>query len=97
MLCHDPRLSNEPDHKVETDNPALINAELMRQMFPDRVVEWSEVAKGADYCDEPITLADDLRAEGEELRRRFVHATRPKGPMSLDDAIALHRRMEGDS
>lgn len=43
------------------------------------------------------SLADDLRAEAELARRRFVHATRPKGPMSVEEAIALHLRMEGNS
>lgn len=41
------------------------------------------------------TLADDLRAEEELQRRRFVHATRPKHPLSMEEAIELHKRMEG--
>lgn len=42
------------------------------------------------------TLADDLRAEEELQRRRFVHATRPKRPLSMEEAVDLHRRMEGN-
>lgn len=41
------------------------------------------------------TLADDLKAEEELLRRRFVHATRPQGPLSMQDAVALCARMDG--
>ena len=44
------------------------------------------------------TLADELKHEGELLRRRFVHATRPKGPLTLDQAADLCRRMDsGDA
>lgn len=43
------------------------------------------------------TLAEELRAEEELSRRRFVHANRLKRPMSADEAIALHLRMEGNS
>lgn len=41
------------------------------------------------------TLADALREEEELLRRRFVHATRPKGPLTMEQAIELCRRMSG--
>jgi hypothetical protein len=41
------------------------------------------------------TLADDLREEEELARRRFVHATRPKYPMSMEEAMKLHERMLG--
>lgn len=41
------------------------------------------------------TLADDLKREGDLLRRRFVHATRPKGPLTMDQARDLCRRMDG--
>jgi hypothetical protein len=54
MLCHDPRISGDPAHKVETDNPALVAAEFARQAFPDREFIWAEVAKQADYCDAPV-------------------------------------------
>lgn len=43
------------------------------------------------------TLADSLREEGEALRRRFVWHTRPnKGPLSLEEANNLCRRMFGE-
>lgn len=41
------------------------------------------------------TLADALRREEEALHRRFVWHTRPKRPLSLDEAIALSKRAEG--
>ena len=40
------------------------------------------------------TLADELKAEAEALRRRFVHHTRPKGPLSLKEAIELSKHMQ---
>jgi hypothetical protein len=45
--------------------------------------------------DKERTFADELRAEEELLRRKFVYATRPKRPLSMEEAEALHRRMEG--
>lgn len=41
------------------------------------------------------TLTEELKDEEELMRRRFVHATRPKGPMSMEEAQALCERMEG--
>lgn len=41
------------------------------------------------------TLADAFREEEELARRRFVHHTRPKGPMSLDEAREICERMDG--
>lgn len=41
------------------------------------------------------TLAEELKDEEELMRRRFVHATRPKGPLSLEEACALCERMKG--
>lgn len=41
------------------------------------------------------TLAQALAEEGEALRRRFVHHTRPRGPLSLEDAIKLSEDMNG--
>lgn len=41
------------------------------------------------------TLADDLRLEAELLRRRHVFHTRPRGPLSLEQARELHRQVEG--
>lgn len=45
---------------------------------------------------QPSTLAESLRADAEALRKRFVHATRPKGPLSLAEAMDLCSRMDGD-
>lgn len=41
------------------------------------------------------TIAEELREEEERLRRRVVHATRPKGPLTMDQAAELHMAMEG--
>ena len=41
------------------------------------------------------SLADALKADQELLRRRFVHHTRPKHPLSLREAMDLSRRMSG--
>lgn len=35
------------------------------------------------------TLAQELAEENEALRRRFIHHTRPKRPLTLDEARAL--------
>jgi hypothetical protein len=40
------------------------------------------------------TLANDLRAEEDALRRRFIHHTRPKGLMSLAEAIEFAEKIE---
>lgn len=40
------------------------------------------------------SLADELREENELMRRRFVHATRPKHPLNLQEAMELCQRME---
>lgn len=37
------------------------------------------------------TLAEEMREEADRLRRRFIHATRPRCPLSLEDAIKLAR------
>jgi hypothetical protein len=42
------------------------------------------------------TLAQALREEDEQLHRRFVHATRRKGPLTLERAIEECRRMPPD-
>jgi len=42
------------------------------------------------------TLAEELRDEAELHRRRFIHATRPKRPLSMDEAADLCRRIEGE-
>lgn len=54
VKAHDPRISNDPEEKIETENPALIAAEMARQAFPDREMEWEEVARQADFCDQPV-------------------------------------------
>jgi hypothetical protein len=41
------------------------------------------------------TLAESLKEEEEALRRRFIHHTRPKGPLSLKEAMELAERMSG--
>lgn len=42
------------------------------------------------------TFAEEYREEEERLRRRFVHATRPRGPMTMEQAAELCRRMAGE-
>ena len=42
---------------------------------------------------EKKTLAQELREEDEALQRRFIHHTRPKGPLSMEEAQALCERM----
>lgn len=39
------------------------------------------------------TLAEELKQEAERLRRRFIHAARPKRPLSFDEARALCARV----
>ncbi len=43
------------------------------------------------------TLAEELAEENERLRRRMVHATRPKRPLTMDEARLLHEAMIGSS
>lgn len=43
--------------------------------------------------DEKKTLADDLRAEEQRARRRFIHATRPRRPLTMDEARELCERI----
>lgn len=38
-------------------------------------------------------FADEMARDAELLRRRFVHHTRPKGPMTLDEARELCEQM----
>lgn len=35
------------------------------------------------------TLAQALKEEEEALRRRFIHHTRPKRPLTMEEAAAL--------
>ena len=39
------------------------------------------------------TLADELAQENELLRRRLIHHTRPKRPLTMDEAQKLHEAM----
>jgi hypothetical protein len=54
MLCHDPRISDDREHRVETDNPVLIAAELQRVCYPELEISWERVTKMADISDEPM-------------------------------------------
>jgi hypothetical protein len=54
MLCHDPRISNDRSEKRETENAVLIWAEHQRQAFPNRDIDWDEIARSADYLDWPV-------------------------------------------
>jgi hypothetical protein len=51
MRCHDPRISNVRSEKRETENPALAMAEVTRQLYPEREIDWEDVARSADECD----------------------------------------------
>jgi hypothetical protein len=55
MLAHDPRISDDPEHKIETDNPALILAEFQRGLYLDRI-DWDKVKRLADMCDEKVAV-----------------------------------------
>lgn len=39
------------------------------------------------------TLSDELREENDRLQRRFIHHTRPRRPMTMDEALELAERM----
>ena len=43
----------------------------------------------------PRTLADELRAENARLQARFIHHTRPKRPLTFEEAAELARRVAG--
>jgi hypothetical protein len=52
MLCHDPRISNDRLHVVETDNLILKIVETLRQGgLPASEVDWEDVVCMADGCD----------------------------------------------
>jgi len=42
------------------------------------------------------TLAESLAEEEELLRRRFIHRTRPKGPLNIKEAQELCKQMSGN-
>lgn len=50
MLCHDPRISNDRTHKVETNNATLMVAEILTRR--GRFVDWGVVARVARYADD---------------------------------------------
>ena len=54
MLCHDPRVSNDRSHKVETENPALVLAEY--RVSVEMPIDWELVARQADECDELVDI-----------------------------------------
>lgn len=49
----------------------------------------------AMMTEQPKTFAEEYAAEAERLRRRFVHVTRPRGPMTWEQAQEHCRRMAG--
>lgn len=51
MLCHDPRISNIRWDKRETQNDALIRADI--QSLQGGNIDWDEVAEAADRLDWP--------------------------------------------
>lgn len=71
MLCHDPRISNDREHKVETTNPALIMAEMLRQQYETedgraagwQGIRWDYIAEQANIADEPVELIEPERPE----------------------------------
>jgi hypothetical protein len=58
MLAHDPRMSDDPEHKIETDNPALIAAEFQRGLYPSGI-DWDKVKRLANMCDEMVPVEDE--------------------------------------
>lgn len=52
MLCHDPRISDDRNKKVKTNNTSLVNAEMFRRKWPNHKIDWNKVARFADQCDE---------------------------------------------
>lgn len=61
FTAYDPRDKDQrvDDAKTwkETENTVLIVGLQMMLMFPGWPIAWDEVAKHADYCDEPISAA----------------------------------------
>lgn len=51
MLCHDPRISDDREHRVETTNIELHARELMRQKYPALVIDWEAVKAEANACE----------------------------------------------
>lgn len=65
MRCHDPRISNDRDHKVETDNPALRMGELLRVRH-HKILDWDVIAKQATIWDERVTK-DEITNKGRRI------------------------------
>lgn len=68
MLCHDPRISDDRDQKVETENPSLVAAEMYRGDEGDTKIRWDVVAAMAEYADLPVGDKQDL----EQLRQNYL-------------------------
>lgn len=49
---------------------------------------------GARVAEQPKTFADDMASEAARLRQRFIHHTRPREPLSLEQAMELSAQME---
>ena len=43
------------------------------------------------------TLAEEIAEESDRLRRRVIHHSLPKRPLTLDEACKLHEAMIGSS
>lgn len=60
------RISDDRDHKVETENPALIAAEMLCET--GGTIKWDIVAGAAIYADLPESNKRDL----EQLRQEYL-------------------------
>lgn len=61
MLCHDPRISDDRNKKVKTNNTSLVNAEMFRRKWPNHKIDWNKVARFADQCDELVEVDKTLK------------------------------------
>ena len=43
------------------------------------------------------TLADEMKKENDLLTQRFIHHTRPKHPLSMEEAKLLHQALINSS
>ncbi len=64
-------------------------AEILR-----KAREAKAIKRNAPQSATEATLAEELKEEDGRLQRRIVHATRPKRPLTLDEAIGLHKATE---
>jgi len=70
MYCHDPRISNDRNDRRLTDNPALIQAEIARQLgFPVDLLDWDVVANAADASDWPASATELLENQTDKKPR----------------------------